>query len=106
MKEYYYFENEFEITKEREEELIDMLATKIYKHGMETPAIFFGEIYKPMSFLFSSLMHGVSPILAPFIDFKKTEEIAFFMEKRANIEKLIVRLEKMIEREPRKWWGR
>lgn len=101
-REYYYFENEFEITKEREDEIIEALAARIYKYGMETPAIFIGEMMKPMSFLASSLMHGVTPLLAPFIDFKTTEEYAFFFEKRANIEKLLLRLEDMIAREPRK----
>ena len=102
MRHYRYFENKEEITKEREEELIDMLASKIYKHGLETPGIFMGELAKPMSFLMSSLMHGAAPILSPIIEFRKVEEFAFFFEKRANIEKLLRRLEAMIAREPKK----
>ena len=101
-REYHYFLNEDEITKEREEEIIDKLARKIYKHEMEIPAIFLGEIAKPFSFIISSLMHGANPILSPFLDFKTVEEYAFFMEKRANIEKLICRLEEMKAKEPKK----
>ncbi|QOR34680.1 hypothetical protein IMX26_14575 [Clostridium sp. 'deep sea'] len=105
-REYHYFLNEDEITKEREEEIIDKLAREIYKRQLEVPAIFLGEIAKPFSFILSSIVHGANPILSPFLDFKTVEQYAFFIEKRANIEKIQCRLEEMKAKEPKKGFFR
>ena len=56
-----------EISVEERDRVIETVARGVCKRGMETPAILFLEMHKPISF-FASQGHIVtSPMIAPFI---------------------------------------
>jgi hypothetical protein len=82
-----------EITPERREKLIEGITQKVAQYGMITPAIFFLEMNKPLSYIGSQAMHFFSPIVS--VLFVSFEEYAYFFEDRANLEALIVRLEEI-----------
>jgi hypothetical protein len=82
-----------EMTPERREKLIEGITSKVAQYGMITPAIFFLEMNKPLSYIGSQAMHFFSPIVS--VLFVSFEEYAYFFEDRKNLEALIVRLEQI-----------
>lgn len=82
-----------EITEARRNQLIEAIAQKVGQYGMITPAIFFLEMNKPLSYIGSQAMHFFSPIVS--VLFTSFEEYAYFFEDRQNIERLISRLEEV-----------
>lgn len=81
-----------ELSVERRAELIEHIAQQITKLGMTTPAIFFLEMNRPVTFLGSQAMHFFSPI-ASLIGISSMQELAYLFEDRANVEALLQRLE-------------
>jgi hypothetical protein len=79
------------ITDERREQIIEAMANRIKQFGMVTPAIFFLEANKPISYIGGQAMHFFSPIIGIF--FNSFEDYAFFFDDRNNVELLIQRLE-------------
>lgn len=98
---------EDELTQE-EIETLDVLAERVVKMGMATPAIIFLESMRPMGYLGSQLMLFFRPIIDTAVDganiavnpFGLKMSAEFYnrlqrvLEKRASIEALIVRIEK------------
>ena len=82
-----------ELTEERRAHLIESIVKKVVQYGMITPAIFFLEMNKPLSYIGSQAMHFFSPIVS--VLFTSFEEYAYFFEDRKNMERLIVRLEEV-----------
>jgi len=89
-----------EMTEERRNQLIDNICQKVIQYGMSTPAIFFLEMNKPLSYIGSQAMHFFSPIVS--VLFTSFEEYAYFFEDRQNVERLIVRLEQMSSEQDQK----
>jgi len=85
------------ITPERRDQLVEAMARRIAQFGMITPAIFFLEMNKPISFIGSQAMHFFSPIVS--VLFQNFQEYAYFFEDRENVERLIVRLEEISREE-------
>jgi hypothetical protein len=82
-----------EISEERRDQLIEVIAQKICQYGMITPAVFFLEMNKPLSYIGSQAMHFFSPLVS--VVFTSFDEFAYFFEDRQNLERLIVRLEEL-----------
>jgi hypothetical protein len=82
-----------EMTEERRNQLIETIVQKVAQYGMITPAIFFLEMNKPLSYIGSQAMHFFSPMVS--VVFASFEEYAYFFEDRQNVERLIVRLEQV-----------
>lgn len=82
-----------EMSEERRNQLIESICQKVAQYGMITPAIFFLEMNKPLSYIGSQAMHFFSPIVS--VLFTSFEEYAYFFEDRKNVERLIVRLEEV-----------
>lgn len=81
------------LSPERRDEIINFMAEKITKYGMTTPAIFFFETTRPLSFIGSQMTWAASPVLGIFINERNVEEIALLLEDRTNVERLLQRLE-------------
>ena len=88
-----------------DQELLDRLAGWIVERRMAAPAIIFLESHRPMSFVGSQFMIASSPIvqfLEPFIrsmfgegyEHPLYERFAGLMEKRENLERLIITIER------------
>ena len=84
--------------------IITQLAEKITSHGMSTPAIFFLEMVKYVSFLGSQLMVFFGPIITVFVQGHQYYQIAELLEDRDNVEFLLREIERLesieISKEP------
>ncbi len=79
------------------QEELDILARKITSHGLTTPAIFFLEMTKYVSFLGGQLMVFFGPIITVFVQGHSYYKYAEILEERDNVEYLIQQLEKLKE---------
>lgn len=83
--------------------LIEQIASAIARRGLETPAILFLEMHKPLSFFASQTLIVTSPLIAPIVGFDRMRAASNLLESRANVELLIERLEQLsAAREPAK----
>jgi hypothetical protein len=78
--------------------LIERLARKIVEKKLETPALFFLEMSRPLSFLAGQAMIFLGPIVQAVYPVKDYARIAALLEKRENVDLLI----EAIEREARR----
>jgi len=60
---------------------------------MTVPAIFFLESMKPLSFVGSQAMHFFEPFVNAFFPVRDYERFALLMERRENLELLLVKIE-------------
>jgi hypothetical protein len=76
-----------------DEALLDKLAHLVVRHRMTVPAIFFLESMKPLSFVGSQAMHFFEPLVHAFLPLRDYERFALMMERRENLEALLVKIE-------------
>ncbi|HIE52409.1 MAG TPA: hypothetical protein EYP85_11670 [Armatimonadetes bacterium] len=84
-----------DLTPERRRELLEAIARRIVDYRLETPAVFFLELHKPLAFLGSQAFLAASPLLTPFIGPERMEEYAELMSRPENVEALIQRIEEL-----------
>lgn len=76
--------------------LIEHIAQKIHRYGLEVPAIFLGEAMKPVSFVGGQALHAFSFLPdAYFGNEDYWQQLGFILDDRSQVEKLIVRLEEL-----------
>ena len=78
-------------------ELLAAVAKRIVGMGLAVPAVFFLESTKPLSFVGSQALVFLQPFVEAFLSVRNYERFAALMEDRANIERLIQRLETLDE---------
>ena len=78
-----------------EENIINEFANKIVEKGLSVPAIFLLESTKYISFIAGQILIFLGPILTFFVSDKKYNQFVELIEKRKNIELLIVQIEKI-----------
>lgn len=76
-----------------DEALLDRLAELTVRHRMTVPAIFFLESVKPLSFVGSQALHFFEPMVHAFFQAREYERFALLMERRENLEALLVKIE-------------
>jgi len=84
-----------ELTAAERDELIEGVAQAVVRRGMGTPAVFALEMHKPLCFFGSNLLLLGSPILGAFLGFGRILKFASLIEDRANVERLIKRVEEL-----------
>ena len=84
-----------ELTAERRDEMIEKTAHAVVKRRLESPAVALLEMHKPLAMLGSNLVMLFTPLAAPFITWKRCDELAFFLMDRDNVEKLAARIEEL-----------
>jgi len=77
----------------REEALLDKLARKIHRHGLEIPAVVFLESVQPLNFVASQVMVFFQPLVGAFFTSGEYELFASLLERRGTIEKLLQKIE-------------
>jgi len=87
----------YEITPQERDQLIEKLARLVHRFGMYTPAIFLLETGKELSWLGSQFMHLFSPVIT--LIWGDFEKLAFLLEDKQNVERLIQRIEELSEEE-------
>ncbi|MDH7482934.1 MAG: hypothetical protein QHH26_13315 [Armatimonadota bacterium] len=86
-----------ELTPEERDKLIDELATKIVNKRMETPAIIFLEMHKPVAFIASQAAIVASPFLVPLFGREGVEKYSQLFSSPENVERIIQRIEDLVE---------
>ncbi|MHB0885313.1 MAG: hypothetical protein ACYC6V_06625 [Bacillota bacterium] len=86
---------DFDITPERRDEMIEWTAQQIHKRGLTTPAVFFIEMNRPISYVGGQAVHFFSPFVNAIFDSKLATEVGHLMSDRKNIDRLIDRLEEL-----------
>lgn len=82
-----------ELKEEDRDQLIEMLAQKVHKKGLHTPAVLFLEMHKPFSFLTGQTLILSSGFLAPLFGAGNLQHYAKLFESRENVERIICRIE-------------
>jgi len=85
--------DEYELTDERRDLLLDKIARAVVDRNLAAPAIFFLETMKPLSFVGSQVMVFFDPIVSSIFDFKQYNEVRLALEHRENVELLLQRIE-------------
>lgn len=83
------------LTDERRGEVIDAIARKIVGRRLETPAVLFLDMHKPLSFIASQAMLVGLPFLGMFFGAQPVADISKLLKDRENVEALIERIEEM-----------
>jgi len=88
-----------QLTPEERDKLINELAQKVVDKRMETPAIMFLEMHKPVTFLASQSMLVASPFLVPLFGAEGVQKYSRLFSSVDNVELLIERIEELSGRE-------
>jgi hypothetical protein len=84
-----------ESKKIKNQEIITRFATIIVERGMATPAIFYLDMVKYVSFLGSQLMVFFGPIITAFVKSDGYYNIAELLEDKKNVEFLLLEIERL-----------
>ncbi len=82
-----------DIPLEQQEKILYRLAERVVKMGLVTPAILLLEIHKPLNFLGSQVLLILGPFAQVVFNYDDYHAFTLMMEKRANVEKLIQKIE-------------
>lgn len=89
------FDWDTELTEEQRDALIEKMAQKVAQFGMYVPAIMALEMSKPVAFLAGQGLLLGSGFLAPLFGPQNVQQVSKLMESRANVERLIQRIEEL-----------
>ncbi|MBN2526145.1 MAG: hypothetical protein JXR76_07115 [Deltaproteobacteria bacterium] len=78
-------------------EVLERFANGVVARGMETPAILFLEMVKPLNYIGSQLAYGLSPVAGVFGSAREMEEVARALEHRGAIGCVIERIEQLAQ---------
>jgi hypothetical protein len=85
-----------DIIPEEEEKIIEDAAIFFFERGLEFPAVFLLEFYKPFSFIGGSFAYFFLSQLYPITGEKVNKYLTIF-SKKENIEKVIVSIEQKVK---------
>lgn len=80
---------------EREAAFIDRIARGIVRRGLETPAVLFLELHRPISFLGSQAVYFLAPFLRLIIPPREINQFAQLLHAPQGVERLIERIEEV-----------
>ncbi len=83
-----------ELDAEERDQLFDRIAATVARRGMVTPAVFFLELHRPLTFLAGQTAHLMLPFLAPLVGLETARRLARLLEEPANVERLLDRIER------------
>ena len=86
-----------ELSPENRDKLVDELARKVVDKRLETPAIMFLEMHKPVTFLAGQTMLAASPFLVPLFGREGVQRYSQLFSERDNVELLICRIEELAD---------
>src|SRR6266852_1022428 len=76
-------------------ELLDRIAAEVVRRGLVTPAVFFIELNRPLSFLAGQAAHMLFPFLAPVLGIGLARQVAELLEDPRNVDRLLNRIEQI-----------
>lgn len=81
--------------------LLDRIAAEVVRRGMVTPAVFFIELNRPLSFLAGQATHVLFPFLAPLLGVALARQLAELLEEPANVDRLLAKIERLAKGDER-----
>ena len=84
-----------ELSPERRDAMVERAAQAVVKRRLAMPANLVLEMHKPLAVLGANLVLLGTPLAAPFLTWKFCDELAFFLMDRANLERLMQRIEQL-----------
>lgn len=85
------------LSEEETQQVIDEIASAIVKRRLETPAVLFLEMHKPISYIAGQGLIVAMPVLGPMLGPERMAKFSRLLQKRENVERLIQRIEEMSE---------
>jgi hypothetical protein len=85
------------LSEEETQKFVDDVATAVVKRRLETPAVLFLEMHKPISYIASQGLIVAMPFLGPIIGMDRMAKFSRFLQTRDNVERLIQRIEDLSE---------
>ena len=82
-------------------QLFERIAERVIRYRMTVPAILFLESVKPLSFVGSQAMYFFEPMVRALFTVPEYERFAALVERRENMEALLVAIERRDEAERR-----
>ena len=92
---------EEELRTPEDDRLLERIAEATVRWKMTVPAILFLESVKPLSFVGSQTMYFFEPMVRAIFAVPDYERVAALMERRENVEALLVAIERRDEAERR-----
>ena len=86
-----------ELSVERRDQLIEAAARGVVRRRLDVPAILFLEMHRPLASLASTAVTFAQPTLGALFGFRRMAEWAALLDDRGNIERLIRRIEELVE---------
>jgi len=83
------------LPEEERDALVERIARAVVRRRMETPAILFLEMHRPVSFIAGQSLVVLSPFVGPFVGIENVQIISRLLESRDNIDCLIRRIEEL-----------
>lgn len=80
-----------------DEALLDSVARRVVGMGLGTPAVFFLESSKPLTYVGSQALVFLEPFVKSFLDVPHYGRFVALMEDRQNVERLLTRIEALDE---------
>lgn len=75
--------------------ILEKFAISVTAKKLETPAILFLEMMRPLNFIGSQFTYAVLPMAGLFADERELEEVARALEHRSAIDHLVERIEQL-----------
>ena len=81
--------------KQAEAEIMQRLAAKVVEWQMTVPAILFLESVKPLNYIGAQAMVFFEPFVQTLFNLKDYDTLRIMMEKRENVELLLLKIEEL-----------
>lgn len=78
-----------------QKEVVDKVCREIVRRGMATPALVFLEIFRPLNYLGSQVMHFFQPIMTVILDGEGYRHMSEFLENRQSVDYLRRHIEEL-----------
>jgi len=84
------------LNEEERDRLIESMARAVVAKRMETMAVFLIDAHRPFSFMASQALLVTAPVLGAFFGFRRVDSWSRILEDRANLERLMSRIEELV----------
>ncbi|GAB4459969.1 MAG: hypothetical protein OHK0029_23260 [Armatimonadaceae bacterium] len=81
------------LTPQERHHLLDSVAEAIRQRGLQTPALFFIEMHRPLGFLAAQGLIVLTPMLAPLLGLDRVQKLGRLLSDPEAVEELVRLLE-------------
>ena len=94
------FDWDSDLSDSERDALVERAASAVQRSGLATPAILLLEMHKPLAGVAGQTLILGAGLLAPVLGIGSVRLLSSFLKSRANIERLIVRIEQLRDGRP------